>query len=81
MLEKLLTTPNEQNEKIEYLRELLIREKSNSELIKKLKDEQSIALADKDKEVILNLKKIGQCFFINFFSKKGSNKKRSNPKA
>ncbi len=54
LLEKLLTTPNEQNEKIEYLKELLIREKSNSELIKKLKDEQSIALADKDKEVTLN---------------------------
>ena len=62
LLEKLLTTPNEQNEKIDYLRELLIREKSNNELIKKLKDEQSIALADKDKEVFLSIGyKIKRC--------------------
>ena len=51
LLEKLLTTPTEQNEKIEYLKELLLREKSNNELIKKLKDEQNQALAEKEKEV------------------------------
>lgn len=49
--ERLLTTPNEQKEKVEYLKELLLREKSNNELIKKLKDEQAVALADKEKEV------------------------------
>ena len=49
--EKLLITPTEQKEKFEYLKELLIREKANNELIKKLKEEQSQALADKEKEV------------------------------
>lgn len=50
-MERLLITPNEQKEKIEYLKELLLRERVNNELIKKLKDEQSHALADKEKEV------------------------------
>ena len=51
MNERLLITPHEQKEKIEYLNELIIREKANSELVKKLKEEQSIAIADRDKEV------------------------------
>ena len=50
-VERLLITPNEQKEKHEYLKELLIREKTNNELIKKLKVEQGLALADKDKDV------------------------------
>ncbi len=50
--EKLLITPNEQKEKLEYLKELLIREKANNDLIKKLKEEQALALADKDKDVM-----------------------------
>ena len=33
MNERLLTTPNEQREKIEYMRELIAREKSNNEVI------------------------------------------------
>jgi hypothetical protein len=51
IMERLLITPNEQKEKIEYLKELLIREKANNDLIKKLKEEQSNALADKEKEI------------------------------
>lgn len=51
MHEKLLTTPIEQKEKTEYLKELLIREKTNNEMIKKLKDEQAQAQADKEREV------------------------------
>lgn len=50
-IERLLITPNEQKEKHEYLKELLIREKANNELIKKLKVEQQLGLADKDKDV------------------------------
>ncbi len=33
------------------MKELLIREKVNNDLIKKLKEEQANALADKDKDV------------------------------
>jgi hypothetical protein len=51
--ERLLTTPNEQKEKTEYLKELLLREKTNNELIRKLKDELAQAQAEKDKEVDL----------------------------
>lgn len=54
ILERLLITPNEQKEKLEYLKELLMRERANNELIKKLREEQSSALADKDKEVNKN---------------------------
>ena len=50
--ERLLTTPTEQNEKLEYLNELMLREKANNELIKKLRDEQSVCLAEKEKDVI-----------------------------
>lgn len=49
--ERLLITPNEQKEKLEYLKELLIREKANNDLIKKLKEEQNLALEDKDKDI------------------------------
>ncbi len=53
--DRLLTTPNEEKEKMEYLKELLIREKANSEIIKKLKAEEALALADKDRDVRLAL--------------------------
>ena len=53
ILERLLTTPHEQREKIDYLKELLQREKINKELIKKLKEEQVQSIADKEKEVNL----------------------------
>ena len=43
--------PVEHKEKIEYLKELVSREKANNDLIKKLKDEQAQALAEKEKEV------------------------------
>ena len=49
--ERLLTTPNEEKEKLEYLKELLIRERANNETIKKLLIEQGFGLADKDKDV------------------------------
>ncbi|CAF1083008.1 unnamed protein product, partial [Brachionus calyciflorus] len=49
--ERLLTTPNEQREKIDYLKELLLREKTNNELIQKLNDELNAAMADKEKEI------------------------------
>jgi hypothetical protein len=54
MNDRLLTTPIEQKEKIEYLKELIQREKANNELIKKLKEEQAAAIADKEKEVRLD---------------------------
>ena len=53
MHERLLTTPNEQKEKIEYVKELLVREKANNESIKKLKDELHQAVTNKEKEVKL----------------------------
>lgn len=52
MHERLLTTPNEQKEKTEYLKELLLREKTNNELIKKLLEEQAQCSAEKEREVI-----------------------------
>lgn len=51
MHERLLTTPVEQREKIDYIKELLMREKTNNELIKKLKDELNQAITSKEKEV------------------------------
>ena len=69
LLEKLLTTPTEQNEKIDYLKELLLREKSNNELIKKLKDEQNQALAEKDKEVNKKRLFLHGDFVLCYFSK------------
>lgn len=51
MNERLLTTPNEHKEKLDYLKELLLREKANNELINKLKNELGEAVADKDKEI------------------------------
>jgi hypothetical protein len=54
MHERLLTTPSEQKEKIEYVKELLVREKTNNELIKRLKEELNQGLANKEKEVKLN---------------------------
>lgn len=61
MHERLLTTPHEQKEKTEYLKELLIREKANNELIRKLKDELALAVAEKDKEVRID------CLFLTHF--------------
>ena len=60
MHERLLTTPAEQKEKIEYVKELLVREKTNNELIKRLKDELNQALSNKEKEVGFILVSIGQ---------------------
>jgi hypothetical protein len=54
MNDRLLTTPIEQKEKIEYLKELIQREKANNELIKKLKEEQAVAFAEKEKDVSLD---------------------------
>jgi IQ domain-containing protein D len=51
LLERLLTTPTEEKAKMEYLKELLIREKSNNELIVKLNDELANALNEKEREV------------------------------
>jgi transcription initiation factor TFIIIB Brf1 subunit/transcription initiation factor TFIIB len=65
MHEKLLTTPIEQKEKTEYLKELLIREKTNNELIKKLKDEQAQAQAEKEREVNFDLYNYYKPTFFN----------------
>ncbi len=51
MHERLLTTPAEQKEKIEHVKELLVREKANNELIRKLKDELNLAQGNKEREV------------------------------
>jgi hypothetical protein len=49
--ERLLVTPLEQKQKIEYIKELILKEKTNNELIKKLKEEVNLATLNKDKEV------------------------------
>lgn len=51
MHERLLITPVEQKEKIDYLSELVQREKANNELIRKLRDEQAAAQAEKEREI------------------------------
>ncbi len=51
LYERLLTTPNEQKEKIEYLKELILRDKINSEMVKKLSDELAQNTNEKEKEV------------------------------
>jgi hypothetical protein len=51
LYERLLTTPNEQKEKIEYLKELILRDKINSEMVKKLSDELAQNRSEKEKEV------------------------------
>lgn len=49
--DRLLTTPVEQKEKIEYIKELLLREKTNNEIIKKLQEELRIAFDNKQEEI------------------------------
>jgi hypothetical protein len=49
--ERLLVTPLEQKQKIEYIKELILKEKTNNELIKKLKEEVHLATMSKDKDV------------------------------
>jgi IQ domain-containing protein D len=49
--DRLLTTPVEKKEKIEYIKELLLREKTNNEIIKKLQEELRVAFENKQEEI------------------------------
>ncbi|KAJ8044121.1 Dynein regulatory complex protein 10 [Holothuria leucospilota] len=51
ILERLLTTPLEEKDKTEYLLEINVREKKNSEVIKKLSSELEAEIAEKDAEI------------------------------
>ncbi|XP_002732097.1 dynein regulatory complex protein 10-like [Saccoglossus kowalevskii] len=51
IFEKLLTTPHEETKKDDYLKEITVREKKNSEVIKKLEGELESANDEKDEEI------------------------------
>lgn len=51
ILERLLTTPLEEKQKTDYLEQITIRERKNSEVIKKLSAELKTAEDDKDLEI------------------------------
>ena len=52
ILERLLTTPLEEKEKTDYLTHITIRERKNSQIIKKLSTELQAAEEEKDAEVV-----------------------------
>ena len=54
LMGKLLTTPVEETERMEYLKEISERERYNAGIIYKLDQELSVAVDDKDQEVKLN---------------------------
>lgn len=62
ILERLLTTPLEEKEKTDYLREITIRERKNSEVIKKLSAELQEAIEDKDMKVDLESRPLYSAF-------------------
>ncbi|XP_041348856.1 dynein regulatory complex protein 10-like [Gigantopelta aegis] len=51
LLGKLLTTPEEENERMEYLKEISKRERNNAVIIEKLEGELKAAIEDKDEEI------------------------------
>ncbi|KAL3858482.1 hypothetical protein ACJMK2_013071 [Sinanodonta woodiana] len=51
LLNKLLTTPEEEKERNEYLQEISLREKNNREIIEKLEAQLKAAQDDKDEEI------------------------------
>ena len=51
LLGKLLTTPEEENERMDYLKEISKRERNNAVIIDKLESELKAAIEDKDEEV------------------------------
>ena len=53
LMGKLLTTPVEETERMEYLKEISERERYNAGIIYKLDQELSVAVDDKDQEVKL----------------------------
>lgn len=53
LLNKLLTTPEEEKERMEYLQEISKRERNNAAVIEKLEAELKAAQDDKDEEVII----------------------------
>ena len=60
ILERLLTTPLEEKEKTDYLEQITIRERKNSEVIKKLSEELQGAEDEKDAEVRKTLMNSGK---------------------
>lgn len=51
LLHKLLTTPEEESERMDYIKEVSKRERNNAAVIEKLEDELRAAIGDKDEEV------------------------------
>ncbi|KAL5016776.1 hypothetical protein ScPMuIL_006365 [Solemya velum] len=51
LLNKLLTTPEEEKERMEYLHEISKRERSHAAIIEKLEHELQIAVADKEEDI------------------------------
>lgn len=51
LLNKLLTTPEEERERMDYIQEISLRERNNAAIIEKLEEELRAAMADKDEEV------------------------------
>lgn len=53
LMNKLLTTPEEEKERMEYIHEVSLRERNNAVVIEKLEVELKAALADKEEEVFI----------------------------
>ncbi|OWF42252.1 IQ domain-containing protein D-like [Mizuhopecten yessoensis] len=51
LLNKLLTTPEEESERMDYIQEISLRERNNAAIIEKLEEELRAAMADKDEEI------------------------------
>lgn len=51
LLNKLLTTPGEERERMEYIQQVSLRERNNAAIIEKLEEELRLAIADKDEEI------------------------------
>jgi len=55
LLCKLLTTPEEEKERMAYIQEVSKRERNNAAIIEKMEEELDAAVADKEEEVILSV--------------------------
>lgn len=66
LLNKLLTTPGEERERMEYIQQVSLRERNNAAIIDKLEEELRLAIADKDEEVCIILFLVKYTQYINF---------------
>lgn len=70
LFEKLLTTPSEEKERKQYLKQIVAREMKSSETGRKLQEELKRAIDDKENEVHGTVQKVLYIFYIqkNTFS-------------